>query len=294
MKPVNVLNISQFKHDTDHEDFYANTLENHLGTRHKDIAEPHSHNFYLAILFMNGSGTHEIDFSVYVVKPGALFFLNPGQTHHWNLSPDTRGYIFFHTRDFYELYYTHNDLARYPFYYSMHTSPCMYLTLEARREMALHFKDIYNEYRIEDNLYKQALHTYINLIYVKATRLYNTQNITEAYTTENTYYSKFREFERLVEVHYRTEKSPAWYAGELAITLRHLNRIAKAVSGKTATDVVQERVLLEAKKELVLHRGNFKSIGDLLGYEDYAYFSKMFKNKTGDTPSEFVKRYISQ
>lgn len=292
MKPVNVLNIAQFKHDTHHEDLYANTLENHLATRHKDIAEPHSHNFYLAILVTNGSGTHEIDFSVYVVKPGALFFLNPGQTHHWHLSPDTRGYIFFHTRDFYELHYTHNELSRYPFYYSMHNNPCVYLTLEARREMATLFKDIYNEYRIQENLFKQALHSYINLLYVKATRLYDTQNTTEP-TTENTYYQKFREFETLVEAHYRTEKSPAFYAGKMAMTVRHLNRIAKAVSDKTATDVVLERVLLEAKKELVLHRGNFKSISALLGYEDYAYFSKIFRIKTGDTPSTFVKRYIA-
>lgn len=293
MKPVSVLNIAQFKHDNQHEDFYANTLENHLETRHKDIAEPHSHNFYLAILFTHGGGTHEIDFSVYDVKPGTLFFLNPGQTHHWHLSPDTKGYIFFHTREFYELYYTHSELARFPFYYSMHSNPCIYLTPDIKRALALDFKEVYREYLNNPNLYKEALHAHITLLYVKATRLYDAATGTDVNDT-NTYYLKFREFEGLVEKYYLTEKSPAFYADKLAVTLRHLNRIAQAVAGKTATDVILERVLLEAKKELVLNRGNFKSISSLLGYEDYAYFSKLFRKKTGKTPSDFVKRYIQQ
>lgn len=293
MKPVNVLNIAQFKHDEHHEDFHANTLENHLETRHKDIAEPHSHNFYLAVLFTHGTGTHEIDFSVFDVKPGTLFFLKPGQTHHWNLSPDTKGYIFFHTREFYELYYTHNELARYPFFYSMHSSPCIYLTPDAKRELALTFKEVHREYQNGPNLFKQAIHAHITLLYVKATRLYDTLTTTEA-AAENTYYLKFREFEDLVEQQYRNQKLPGYYADKLAVTLRHLNRITQAVVGKTATDVILERVLLEAKKELVLHRGNFKSIAGMLGYEDYGYFSKQFKIKTGGTPSQFVKRYIKQ
>ncbi len=122
MKKVPVLDIKQFYIHDHVEDFYANTLENHLITSHKDISHPHSHNFYVAVLFTHGSGTHEVDFTTYTVKPGALFFLNPGQTHHWQLT-GAQGYIFFHSRAFYELHYTHSRLYNFPFYYSMHTPP---------------------------------------------------------------------------------------------------------------------------------------------------------------------------
>ncbi|RYD85144.1 MAG: AraC family transcriptional regulator, partial [Sphingobacteriales bacterium] len=123
-----------------------------------------------------------------------------------------------------------------------------------------------------------------------STRLYQQQNPTFI-AGENAYYNKFRKFEALADRHFREEKSPAHYASLLAMTPRHLNRITQAVTGKTATDVILDRVLLEAKKELVLQRDSFANIAANLGYDDYAYFSRLFKNKAGETPSEFLNRY---
>lgn len=291
MKPVHVLNINQFSHG-DREDFHTNTLENHLQTRHKDIAEPHSHNFYLAILFTKGTGRHEIDFTDYEVKPGALFFLNPGQTHHWTLSPDTEGYIFFHTRDYFEQFYTGIRLTDFPFFFSMHNRPCVYLEGLEANQIDYYFNNILKEETIGKSLKKSAILSYTSLIYITAARIFSETVIQEGTHNDSGYYTKFRQFETLVEEHYIREKLPAFYAEKLHITPRHLNRITQTVTGKTATDAILDRVLLEAKKELVLRRGNFKSIAGVLGYVDYAYFSRVFKNKTGETPSDFAKRYL--
>jgi len=292
MKRVSILQIDQFKHDKEGEDFHVNLLEEHLVTRHNDIARPHSHNFYLAVLFTHGKGRHEIDFNIYEVKPGALFFLNPGQTHHWELSDDVKGYIFFHTRDYYELYYTNNKLSHFPFFYSMHSNPCLYLDASPLKEITSYFGGIYSEGIKNLPLQKPAIMSYINLIYITCTRVNNSTETAAETHNDNGYYQKFHQFETLVEADYIEHKLPAYYASQLFITPRHLNRIAQAVTGKTATDVILDRVLLEAKKELVLRRGNFKSIAEILGYNDYAYFSRMFKLKTGETPGGFAKRYL--
>jgi AraC family transcriptional activator of pobA len=290
MKKVPVLNIHQFHEHDSAEDFYANTLQNHLVTRHKDISHPHSHNFYLAILFTSGSGSHEVDFTSYTVQPGALFFLNPGQTHNWQLSPDTTGYIFFHTRDFYELHYTHNRLAQFPFYYSMHNTPCVYLKGSDVTEITRLFKNIYDENHTDNLLKTNSIISLTDVLYNYAMRLFVQQN-PDGTLVENAYYNKFRKLEELVEQRFKEEKSPAAYAALMAITPRHLNRITQAVTGKTATDVILDRVLLEAKKQLVHRHDSFANIAHALGYEDYAYFSRLFKNKTGETPSGFLARY---
>ena len=109
--------------------------------------------------------------------------------------------------------------------------------------------------------------------------------------SHNPYYAKFRQFEEFVETNFKTEKSPSAYAGMMAITPRHLNRITQTVTGKSAGDVITARVLLEAKKELVLQRDSFNQIAYTLGYEDYAYFSRLFKQNTSETPSGFLSRY---
>jgi len=290
MKKVAVLNIDQFHGHDSPQDFYANTLQNHLVTRHKDIYLPHSHNFYLAILFTKGSGIHEIDFTTHEVLPGSLFFLNPGQTHHWELSDDTEGYIFFHTRSFYELHYNNSKLAHFPFYYSVHSQPCLYLKPDEIDIFTPLFKKIYNEDTSSAILKKQYIISTIDLLYIESTRLYLQQNpgTTESH---NPYYAKYRQFDTLVEERFKVEKLPSAYANIMAMTPRHLNRIVQAVTGKSAGDVIISRILLEAKKQLVLQYESFNQIAYNLGYDDYAYFSRLFKQRTGETPSAFIARY---
>lgn len=293
MKKVSVLQMEQFQARTSPEDFYANTLENHLITRHKDISLPHSHNFYLAILFTRGSGIHEVDFTTYDVKPGALFFLNPGQTHHWELSEDTKGYIFIHTQAFYDLHYTNNNLSHFPFFFSMHNSPCIYLSGKAYNTTTHYFRTILEENQSDSILKREYIISLTDLVYNEGTRNYNHQSVVPI-ENRNNYYAKFRHFEELVGAHYTKEKSPSAYAAMLNMTSKHLNRITQAVVGKTASDVIIDRVMLEAKKALIVQKESFAEIGYSLGYDDYAYFSRLFKKRTGETPSAFLGRYKKQ
>lgn len=290
MKKVAILNINQFSVSSGLEGFYANTMQNHLITSHKDIFLPHSHNFYLAILFTHGGGMHEVDFTTYKVQPGSLFYLNPGQTHHWELSADCKGFVFFHTLDFYDLQFTQATINRFPFFYSLHNLPCIYLDDTSLQEISSLFNKVYSENKTDQPLKRQKIISLINLIYIESTRIYIEQNPGNI-SNQNAYYTKFRQLEMLVEQHYKNKKSPAAYAAMLFMSPKHLNRITRAVSGKTTTDIILDRVLLEAKKELVLQQHNFNEIALALGYEDYAYFSRLFKNKTGETPSQFLKRY---
>lgn len=289
MEKTELLDIELFSGKENHDGFYINTLENHLEAFHKDISVPHKHDFYVAVLFTHGSGMHEVDFTSYPVSRGTLFFLNPGQTHHWELSDDISGYVFLHTRAFYEQHYTQNRLSQFPFYYSIHNMPVVMLDEDETQSVEELFANALHESLGNDLMKRQKLLSLVDLIYIESTREYLKINNETAAT--GPYSDIYIRFEALVERNFLTIKSPSQYADMLAISAKHLNRIVNAIAGKTTSDIIQDRLLLEAKKELLLHRDNFSEIAAHLGFEDYAYFSRVFKKRTGETPSEFVGRY---
>ena len=290
MEMISILDITQFELDKSQKDFFVNQLPAHIFENQSKITKPHKHNSYLAILFTKGSGRHEIDFNSYDIKPGSLFFLAPGQTHHWELSEDIDGYIFSHTADFYDLHYSHNRIHQFPFFYSIQNTPL--LTLEENQKAIIEslFARLFDEYLNKKAFQQQLILSYIDVIYIESSRLYlkdNSQKIIKA----NSYSEKFQQFELLLEKNYIKEKSPSQYAEWMNISPKHLNRITKSVIGKTASEVITDRIILEAKRRVLHTKNNFSEVAFSLGYDDYAYFSKLFKKASGLTPTDFLKNY---
>lgn len=287
---ISILDITQFELDKSQKDFFVNQLPAHIFENQSKITKPHKHNSYLAILFTKGSGRHEIDFNSYDIKPGSLFFLAPGQTHHWELSEDIDGYIFSHTADFYDLHYSHNRIHQFPFFYSIQNTPL--LTLEENQKAIIEnlFARLFDEYLNKKAFQQQLILSYIDVIYIESSRLYledNSQKIIKA----NSYSEKFQQFESLLEKNYIKEKSPSQYAEWMNISPKHLNRITKSVIGKTASEVITDRIILEAKRRVLHTKNNFSEVAFSLGYDDYAYFSKLFKKASALTPTDFLKNY---
>lgn len=100
----------------------------------------------------------------------------------------------------------------------------------------------------------------------------------------------FGHFGRLVERHYQHHWSVARYAGELGITPAHLNSLCRQTVGRSALQLVHERILLEAKRRLVYTASTVAQVGDHLGFADPAYFTRFFKRQTGQSPRDFRRR----
>ncbi|WP_108868174.1 AraC family transcriptional regulator [Aquimarina aquimarini] len=290
MKNIPILNITQFEKEESLTDFYSNDFSNHIERNKKIVHKAHKHDFYLCVLFSEGSGTHEIDFDVYNIQPGSVFFLKPGQTHSWQFDQPPKGYIFFHTPDFYEFYFLNKKLTQFPFYYSLKNPP--YLTLSAHELLHIEtrFKEINTEYYQNLSYKKQKLASLINLTYIDLTRLYASFESQKSILSPS-YLQTLQTLESIIEDFYKTEKSAKFYAQKLNISSKHLNRIAKATLNKTTTEIIIERILLEAKRLIVHSKNSLTNIAEILGYDDYAYFSKLFKSKTKITPLEFRKKY---
>ncbi|HEY6899940.1 MAG TPA: helix-turn-helix domain-containing protein, partial [Puia sp.] len=100
-----------------------------------------------------------------------------------------------------------------------------------------------------------------------------------------------REFRQMVAHRFKTLKGPAEYAAELHLSLSYLNEIVKDVTGFTVSYWIQWEVMMEAKRLLYYSQCSVKEVAFELGYEDYAYFSRLFKKVEGRTPMEFREMY---
>ncbi len=282
MKKYPVYSIEQFNCNSVTSDLYINTFKNHL-VNHSFIEKPHRHDFYLLVFFTHGSGVHEIDFNRFEIKAGSFFVLQPGQMHHWVLSEDIEGFIVFYTAEMYNLYFGKKKIDDYPFYFSVQNNPEIVLKEREMETVLSYFENLVVEMQSEQLWKQDKIMNILDSIHIELARKYN-----EIYVHEtHSYNVKIKNLEQLLEKKYKQQKSAAFYASELNITLKHLNRICNEILKKTTTEVIVDRIILEAKRMLLDKNWTVNEIAFELGYEDYSYFSRLFKKNSGMSPSEF-------
>ena len=287
---IPILKIDQFQESKSLNDLYINSFSNHIELNRKLIDKPHSHNFYLCVLFTEGYGKHEIDFNSYKVNPGKVFFLKPGQTHSWQFETKPEGFIFFHSQEFYEIKFLDHTLHSFPFFYSNQNPPLLELSIRVMNTLTPKFEELYSEYLQNNRLRELKIINLINSIYIDLTRVY-TADVNLEKLISPSYSVILENLENLINKNFYTEKLPKFYSDQLSITTKHLNRVVKKTLNKTTSQLISERIILESKR-LIIHSGNnLAAIADTLQFSDYAYFSRFFKSKTGFTPINFRKKY---
>ncbi len=291
MKGFPILNIRQFESSNLQSDFYTNIFSVHLEHHHTRIMVPHKHDFYLIVFFTDGTGRHEVDFTEYPIFPGALFFLQPGQTHHWEFDTPPEGYVFFHSKEFYQLSFPMKNIDDYPMFYSVQNSAMVDGRNNPQFEnIKIVFDEIFHEYKSEDLFKWEKIRLLVDLIYIQVTRVIidkNNHNLNSVSKTDN----RLRKLEKLIDEHYLELKRPSDYAEMMHISTKHLNKVTMNAVGKSTTDLIQERIMLEAKCLLVQSEMNIQELAAYLGYEDPAYFARLFKSKVGVSPRDFSSRY---
>jgi len=95
------------------------------------------------------------------------------------------------------------------------------------------------------------------------------------------------QFRKLLSQQFKTVKSPSEYAGMLSITTPYLNEVVKETSGQPVSHWIQNEVMMEAKRLLYYTDLSIKEIAFGLGYDDHAYFSRLFRKVTGKPAAQF-------
>lgn len=248
---------------------------------------PHRHDFYDLLFITEGSGTHTIDFITYEVKPCSLFFLSPGQVHSWELSRDTKGFTLFFEPEFYLINRPTEALRDLPFFHGFASDPVLYLDCQQHHNIRQILLNMQEEYQQEEQPRTyDILRAYLEVLLLKLSRFYQAS---QGPKPEASRYLRglVHRFETLIDQHFAEVKAVKDYADMLHTSPKNLNKICKQAVGKTASEMIQTRVVLEAKRMLLHSDLAVAQVVDKLNFYDASYFIKFFKKATGMTPEQF-------
>ena len=265
-------------------DFYMTKLED-LVKDFKGIDQSHGHNFYMVMYVKQGSGTHTIDFKTYAIRENQLYFLTPGQVHNWDLSPDTEGFTLFFESNFFSSLYTQR-LFDYPFYHTNQHKPLLQLDNEGIVFNNL-FINAFHEFSDSKPNRNEVFLAHLFLILENASRYFENQQNSEL----NGQYFKIRQFEELMNKNFIEKKEIKDYAEMMNISPNYLNALCKNFLNKTASQLLQERLLIEAQRLLTHTELSIKEIVFQLGFNDTSYFTRFFRKLTTKTPLDFRKNH---
>lgn len=256
-----------------------------LQNRMSMLPYPHRHDFYHVVWVTRGSGVHIIDSEQYEVKPDSLFFMSPGQVHDFQLSEDTEGYTINFSAEFYALQLKNkNSLNEIPVYAIEQPISAVYLDPAQADDLRKLIEDIAAEYEGEQSGHHDLLRSYLSIFLIKASRM--AEPAANGDPTQRSV-SITRRFKGLLEQHFRTVVEVEQYARMLRVTERALNEATRRAAGVTASKLIRERVMLEAKRLLLHSEVAVSEIADQLSFDDPAYFSRCFKKHTGRSPVDY-------
>ena len=249
-----------------------------------DSTSQHRHTFFELFIFESGKGTHEIDFNHYPVEADSVHFVSPGQIHHLVLK-NVKGYVLCFTEDFVSLKSKGDFVEDFPFY-DTSSPPFLKLSKDLSKEISALVNTANRDIRTLRQGNSELLHAYLTIVLLKIKTFY-TESKKNHFQLNQTKKQKVAAFKKLVNAFFSVHRSVSDYASKLNVSPNYLNTLCKKHEGKTAMQLIHERLLLESKRLLYATDMNVKEISFYLRFEDVSYFNRFFKKQTGLTPSQY-------
>jgi len=248
---------------------------------------PHRHDYYTIIFIERGQGTHFIDFTEYEIADRSIFFIMPGQMHQVILSSEPTGWIITFTEEFLIAnsipdkmindIYLFNDYGQSPPLPINENDMPVYENLIL--QMA-HFQKSLETYT------QEAVGSLVKVFLIQGNNHCSLRKSNNPQLVETSNHI-LRTFKQLLNKQYATDHMVSDYASALAVTSDYLNKTVKNLTGKSAKDHIQSKLITEAKRSLLFSSLSNKELAYELGFDEASHFNNFFKKITGQTPSEF-------
>ncbi len=250
------------------------------------IDQPHRHDYYTVIYVIQAQGIHQIDFKAYPLEPQEVFFVSPGQVHQVRPVGKPRGWVISFTKEFLLHHHISEDfISEINLFNTFEERPPVRIGPEVARKLDVLLPLMEEAYQSEISFQIAALSAYLKLFLVYC----NQECVLNRGPAEpnDSGHRLLKAFKEMVATHFNEWHKTSDYAEQLYISPKYLNQVVKSLLGQTAKEVIQEKIILNAKRELLYTEKHIKEIAFELGFEDPLYFSHFFKTCTGMPPTTF-------
>lgn len=219
-------------------------------------------------------------------ESGFLYFLSPDQLIEWKVEQQWSGYhIMISPILLQEFNIDFN-------YFNYQVSEALFLTEDEQARVETLFEQIHDEY-LKDDYSLDLLMAYCNLFFTYVQKCYFRQ-----FNSRQPLYNKIVvEFKKLLNNYYTNNPgrlpSVNYFAESLNLSPNYFSDLIKHHTGKTTIELIHEKIISIAKKDLKFTNSPISEIGYHLGFEYPTYFGRLFKKFTGKTPTEFREASIN-
>lgn len=243
-------------------------------------------NYYSLIWVKKGKGTAKADFSEYEFNENKLFSFTPYQPFMLKVEGDFEATVINFHPDFFCIHKHHKEVACNGVLFNNIYHP-PYVQIDDLTKIS--FENVIEQIRVEIQnpalAQYELLISYLKIFLITASRL-KTKQQPEAQkaTAGNEGPFILQNLKNYIEQNYKAKHAASDYADMLSISPKALAKLSKTHFNKTLTNLISERIVIEAKRELYLTNKSVKEIAYELGYNDEYYFSRFFKKNAEVSP----------
>ncbi len=245
----------------------------------------HRDDYYMFLFLESVDTIFTIDFEEVKLQEQSFFYVRPGQVHFASSFREIKGWVLAIDSILVESHYKNVFEKQF---LTQKAIPLDIFTLTRIDETARLLNDTMQaeSTAFSDRIILNLANVFIGII-------------AEQYADKQGYLldNKFRsaliahQFKELLAINFKTIKSPTQYAQKLNYSLSHLNESVKKTTGFPLSYWIHQQIILEAKRLLYHTDMDVKEIAFSLGYEDHAYFSRLFSKIAGISPNAFRRKF---
>lgn len=245
---------------------------------------------YFAVVFIEkGQGLIKVDFNNYEFESGCVFTFGPFQPFVIETDKPIIGKCILFHPEFFCIYHQIQDVAcDGVLFNNIYTSPITFLDAEKTGQLQLSFQQMISEIPVTDFAQTDMLISLLRICLINISRVKIQQHpeIKDQVKSGSVPFV-LQDLKHAIEQNFKSKKTSKEYADLLNVTSDNLARACKKYFDKTLSNLIADRIVVEAKRELYFTDKPIKQIAFELGYNDEYYFSRLFKKKSEISPQNY-------